>query len=295
MGLTWKDLTNCSSKPSANNSGILASKLVNDLKPHPSWLRHNVSVSSMELNQQSESDCSRFNPILITRDMFVIEGYARLELAKHSGQVQIDCLECDLSEADALRLLLARHQRFQFLNAFIRICMALDLEPELQRAALFNQSTGGKNKDSSKLTEAERIDVRSEIARIACTCSGNVSKVKQLLHLADPQVLQALHDGELHIDRAWQWKNLSPAQQRIELEFWKYGRQINRKVELLLSRHIKKTPLSPQDPHALISRLSAFKVDSAMTIHTLIVDEPGLFICVSREMLEQLPVPQIEL
>ena len=126
----------------------------------------------------------------------MIEGYVRLELARRSGQTQIDCLECDLNEDDALRYLLARHQQFQFLNAFVRICMALDLEPSLQKAAQSNQRLGGKTKASSKLTEAEHIDVRSDIAQIACASAGNVSKVKQLLRLAEPPVLEALHDGK---------------------------------------------------------------------------------------------------
>lgn len=295
MGISWKELNDSSSRLSTNISNVLVSRLVRDLKPHPSWLRHKASVSSSELNHQLESDCSRHNPILITRNLLVIEGYVRLELARRSGQTQINCLECDLNEDDALRYLLVRHQKMQFLNAFIRICMALDLEPSLQKAAQSNQRFGGITKDSSKLTEAEHIDVRSDIAKIACVSAGNVSKVKQLLKLADPSVLKALHDGEIHIDRAWQWKDYSGPEQRMALNSWKSDTRINRKIELLLSRHIRKIKLSPQDPRTLISRLAAFKIRENEAIQALIVDEPGVFICISREMLEQLPSYQAEI
>ena len=60
----------------------------------------------------------------------------------------------------------------QGLNASDRAILALDLEPSLQEAAHANQQWGGKNsrtfKDTSGLTEAQAVDVRSKIATEAC-------------------------------------------------------------------------------------------------------------------------------
>jgi hypothetical protein len=53
-----------------------------------------------------------------------------------------------------------------------------------------NWLAGGQNKGSSKLTEAERLDVRREIAAAAGVSVGNVSKVKRLKVTAHPELLQ---------------------------------------------------------------------------------------------------------
>jgi hypothetical protein len=72
-------------------------------------------------------------------------------------------------------------------NAFCRIFLALDLEPWLREKARLNQSAGGQNKGSSKLTEAQRVDVRSQIAAAAGVSVGNVTKVQQLITTAGLQ------------------------------------------------------------------------------------------------------------
>jgi len=58
---------------------------------------------------------------------------------------------------------------------------------------------------SSNLAEADRLDVRSEIAAAACVSTGNVGKVKQLVLAAHPDVLEALRAGEVSIHKASVW------------------------------------------------------------------------------------------
>jgi hypothetical protein len=89
------------------------------------------------------------------------------------------------------------------MNDFVRILLALDLEPWFKEKARSNQQAGGRSKGSSKLTEAERLDVRSEIAAAAGVSVGNVSKVKQLIMTAQPELVQALRSREVSIRRAW--------------------------------------------------------------------------------------------
>ncbi|MGA9354367.1 MAG: ParB/RepB/Spo0J family partition protein, partial [Terriglobales bacterium] len=106
-------------------------------------------------------------PILVTRTGVIIDGYARWELAQRQDRETIVCLEYDLSDKEALQWFIQTHIPSEGLNGFCRSLLALDLEPTLQEAARANQRTGGQIKGSSNLTEAQMIDVRSEIAAIA--------------------------------------------------------------------------------------------------------------------------------
>src|SRR5204863_5125060 len=130
------------------------------------------------------------------------------------------CMEYELTEPESLYWLLERHRRSNGLNDFIRILLALELEPWLKNKARLNQQIGGQDKGSSKLTEAETVDVRSEIASVAGVSVGNVSKVKQLMLTLQPDLRQALLRGDISIHRAWGWSKETPQKQREAL--WIY-------------------------------------------------------------------------
>ena len=87
--------------------------------------------------------------------------------------MSILCIEHDLTEEAALRWLIQSHRPSRGLNAYSRILLALDLQPSLQEKARANQRAGGRNKGSSKLTEGNRLDGRSEIAAVADVSTGN--------------------------------------------------------------------------------------------------------------------------
>ena len=80
------------------------------------------------------------------------------------------------------------------------------------------------------MTEAERLDVRSEIAAAAGVSVGNVSKVKQLTVTAHSELLQALRRGEIRIHRAWRWSKASPEKQREALRFYQSERGIKKTI-----------------------------------------------------------------
>lgn len=86
--------------------------------------------------------------------------------------------------------------------------LALDLEPFLQERAWANQQDGGQSRGSSHLTEAHRIDVRSEIVSIADVSTGNVTKAKQLRERARPRVESAVRTGEISTASAAKSANL---------------------------------------------------------------------------------------
>jgi|SRR4051794_37583564 hypothetical protein len=93
-------------------------------------------------------------PLMITATGIVIDGYARLEAARLQERETVNCVVFNVSEEEALRLLILCHRRLAGLPAFCRVKLALPLANSLKEKALGNQQDGGKNKGSSKLTEA---------------------------------------------------------------------------------------------------------------------------------------------
>lgn len=175
-------------------------------------------------------------PLLITQDRTILDGYARWKLARQRGQLTLHCIKYDLPEAEALYWLLQKHRRSSGLNAFSRILLAQELEPWLKEQARSNQRVGGQNRGSSKLTEADKLDVRSRIADAAGASAGNVSKVRQLTMHASPLLLQALREGEVSIHRASVWLR-TPEKQLDHLTLHRNLRGITRKIDSLLHAH----------------------------------------------------------
>jgi hypothetical protein len=62
----------------------------------------------------------------------------------------LHCIQYDLTSEEALGKLLRTRCSSRGLNDFIRIELALDLEPHFQEKALTNRQAGGKSRGSSK-------------------------------------------------------------------------------------------------------------------------------------------------
>lgn len=144
-------------------------------------------------------------PILITKDGIILAGLERWRVAQSAGRQQLECIEYSIGDGDSLPFILAYHRGRRGWNPFLRICLALKMEPHLQQKALDNMCAGGKYKGSAKLPDLQHIDVREEIATAAAVCARNVSKVKKILKLAHPRLIEALRDGTLTINRAMQF------------------------------------------------------------------------------------------
>ena len=167
-----------------------------ELRPHPSYTRHNFAVNAWQLSAIAEiGDLAFREPLAITRERIVIDGYARWELARLKRRLVLPCIEYELTEEEAIRWLLQKHRRSNGMNDFCRILLAGELEPCLKAKALSNQRFGGRMKGSSNLTEDATVDVRKEIAAAAGVSVGNVTKVKQLVDIGHPELLEALRGG----------------------------------------------------------------------------------------------------
>ncbi|MBZ5722962.1 MAG: hypothetical protein LAO03_21695 [Acidobacteriia bacterium] len=175
-----------------------------------------------ELNEATRlKDQPAAEPILTTTSGTILTGFGRWRLAIFEGRHEVNCIEYSLSENESLQFILAHHQPRRGWNAFIRICLALTLEPSLQQKALDKMRLGGRYKGSANLPEAQQIDVRQEIAQTAGVGARNVSNVKAILQTAHARLIEALRDGTITINRAIHWCRL-PKDQQVE-QFTRHG------------------------------------------------------------------------
>ena len=213
-------------------------------------------------------------PIVITRDRKILDGYARLELARQWGRDIVLCIEHDLSEEESVRWLVETHLPHRGLNAYCRTLLALDLEQSLKDKARANQKSGGRNKGSSNLTEAKTLDVRAEISAIAHVSTGNVTKVKRLRETAHAEVEQAVRTGEISIHKAWQWSGEASDKQLENLRLRRLQRGIKKKAKALVAGHRSKLL-----PSALLAPSFSLEelINLASCLYTMSKDESAAF------------------
>ena len=115
----------------------LAPWQVDRLRPHPSYVRLGIKVPASRLNALLEMGEDAFLfPLIVTSDGIVIDGYARLEVARLLGRATVECIESNISEEEALRRLLLCHRALPGSPPFSRIAMARDLAKSLREKAL---------------------------------------------------------------------------------------------------------------------------------------------------------------
>jgi hypothetical protein len=62
-------------------AGQLVTCRLNELRPHPSYVRHHLAVPAPQLSALAErGDRAFLEPLTITQDRTILDGYARLEL-----------------------------------------------------------------------------------------------------------------------------------------------------------------------------------------------------------------------
>jgi hypothetical protein len=204
--------------------------------------------SANELNQVQAASVPE--PIMITLTGIIISGFGQWHKAVSDG---LDCIECSLTDEQALQYIVVQHLPRRGWNNFTRVRLAMELESHFQRKALENQVAGGKLKGSANLPKAEHIEVREEIASIAGVSGRTVANVKTILQRAAPALIDALQDGTLTINRALQWCSL-PAWKQVE-QFTNYAEQ--RASSKVICEAIIRSPIqnTGSDPSAVLGAL----------------------------------------
>jgi hypothetical protein len=265
---------------------------VGELRPHPSYARHKLSVDASKLSCLSERGNLAFcDPIVVTRERIVIDGYARLELAKRKGVPTLNCIERDLTLQQALEELLRVHCQSRGLNDFVRIELALDLEPYFREKALMNQQAGGQDKGLSKLTRAQHVDTRREIARLAGVGSGNVRKVKNVLTHACSSLMQAARTQEVSINLADKWSHKPHVEQKECLRRSRIERGLKRTARNLVAAHSARVSRSARDQQVIKLTDLIELLNDTDSIEIEMLDAPGRMIFVTKELIDSL-IPQ---
>jgi len=279
---------------------------VSELRPHPSYARHNLSAPTFKLAALEEQGELGFShPLLITQDKFIIDGYARWELAKRKGRPTLRCVEYDLTEQQALKWLIQTHRPSQGLSDFIRIELALDLELYFHEKAVLNQQVGGRCKGLSKLTAAERVNSRREVARFAQLSVGNVHKVKYILEHACSPLKEAARTREISINLADKWSHEPDAKQHEHLRLMRIERGIRRKARHLVAAELARVAPSKPDEQVirlpdfvtLVNQLTTIAPERSKefdTIEVKLVGGPGRAIFVTEELIHALTPQQEE-
>jgi hypothetical protein len=277
----------------------LVLRSVKELLPHPSYDRHNLSVPAFKLALLEEQGEAGFSyPISITQDNFVIDGYARWEFARRMGRPTLNCIERHFTPEEALEELIRKHRRCQGLTDFIRINLALDLEPHLQQQALLKMKAGGRLKGLSKLTTVERVDSRKEIARVAQVSVGNVHKVKNILRHGCSGLKEATRTGEISINLADKWSHEPEAKQQQYLRLTRLERGIRKKARQSVAElaRVEKLQANPHvfrlsDLVAMARGLNEATSETSQELDAIevkIVSGPGRAIFVTQELMAAL-------
>jgi hypothetical protein len=176
------------------------------LRLHPALEKLGWTCRVDELNDATRlKELSIPGPILITNTGVILAGFGSWRFEVLKGSRQIDCVEYLLDEHESLQFIVAHHHTRQFFNAFVRISLALTLKDYFHKKALENMSSGGKLKGLAKLPNAERLDVRKELADIAGVGPRNVANVVTIWETAHPRLIEALIAGDLTINGAMQF------------------------------------------------------------------------------------------
>jgi len=188
------------------------------LRPHPALVDLNLMPSREQVFEKEKVGRLFFEqPLLITKDNVIVDGYKRYLAARWQKIASLPCLRCDLTEDQALEHILANRTIFVRRNRFCDILIALKFEAKFREEARRNQSHGGKNKLLPNLARVEPCDCRKEIAQLAGVAPYTVAKVKQILEHGIPQLHDALRSNQISIELAWKLSELSASRQDIEL------------------------------------------------------------------------------
>jgi hypothetical protein len=260
------------------------------LRLHPALQELGWTVAIDEFNDAGQlKDQPVPVPILITTNGTILAGFGRWQSALFDDQHEINCVEYPLSEEETLRFIISHNQPQSGWNAYIRIRLALKLEPYFQKRARDNMSAGGKIKGWANLPEAQHIDVRQEIARVAKVGARSVSNVKAILQTAHPRLIDALRDGTLPINRAIQFCKLPRAEQLEQFIRYSEERATNKVIRRSITRP-KNEKIAP-DVVAVLDALQQQEALQPGSVAVRVGRHQRTVILVGRDLL---PEPHLQ-
>ena len=263
--------------------GRLVTRPVAALRPYAPYLALCGPIPATRVQRVAQQPGALREPLVITTDGTILDGHVRWQVAKDRQLSSLPCLEYDLTEAEALEVVIDRHGSSQGLNAFCRIRLALSYT-SLRQSASRRQGGEGPPGRASNLTPGERRQVRKDIARVARVSTGNVTKVRQLLETVIPHVQDALRRGEVSIHKAWQWRTLTPTRQRDAVWAHRHRTALKQTIRLLIAPHTRRPNVVPPGDQVRTVLGGLATHETAVGV----IDLPGNAIVVTRECYEGL-------
>src|SRR5437879_4766428 len=102
--LTFSSQVSGSELQRDDNGGRLVTLHPDELRPHPSYIRHNLAVQACQLSAVAELGELAFRePLVITQEHLILDGFARWTLARLQRRPALACIEYEMSETEALK------------------------------------------------------------------------------------------------------------------------------------------------------------------------------------------------
>ena len=269
------------------NGGRLVHRPTATVRPHPTYQACCGPIAATRVRRVAQQRGPIREPLLTTTAGTILDGHARWQVALDRQQPSLPCIEYNLTEDEALQIVIQHHRASEGLNDFCRIVMALDLEPYFREGSPRRRPTTGARTPSSNLTNDEHRDVRKDIARVAGVSTGNVTKVKQLLGSVIPETRERLLRGEVSIHRAWQWRTLTATAQRDAVWAHRHRGTIKKTIIRLVRAHAD-AGLSAQPVDVAATVLGGLATCDAADLTVAIVDVPGRAVVVTRAYYDEL-------
>ena len=265
----------------------LAHRPTTALRPHPVYQELCGPIAAARVRRVAQQAGPIGEPLVTTTDGTILDGHARWQVAVDRKQPTLHCIEYDVTEDEALQIVVQRHRTSEGLNAYGRIVLALGLEPHFRARRHRPKPASGNPASSSNLTVYEHGDVRNDIANEAGVSTGNVTKVKQILDNVIPEVRERLLRGEISIHRAWQWRTLTTTAQRDALWEHLHRNAIKDTVRRLVRTHAD--PGAPAQPiDVAVTVLGGLASYDPTDLTVAVVDVPGRAVVVTRACYDEL-------
>lgn len=148
-------------------------------------------------------------------DLVIVDGHNRYQIARKNG-LKWHYKELNFESREAVKEWIIKNQfGRRNLTAYDRSLLALKLKPLIAEKAKANQARTAENRVSQKSDE-QKISTKKELAKVAGVSHDTIHKVEKIEAEATPQVKQAVRDGKLSINQAYNTtfpKVLSPARE----------------------------------------------------------------------------------
>ena len=224
----------------------------------------------------------------------LLTGHEIYEREKSLGSKDLMCLRFNISDDDALRWMIEVCHRHTHLNDFTRAALAFELEgARLRFQARENMIAGGQGLANLPYPETNVRRCISAIADVKERTAGKVIVICEP-NRAHPDVIRALRDGEISIDRAYQWMQLSPVEQIKSFSGYRSHSRSNanriRKEEQQFRREAEESLKGNRDPLRAHEIARALLQISELNTTVTVVESDMPFLAVSSSLLKALHI-----